>query len=236
MADFKFACPECQQRIAVDETAAGIKIDCPLCKSVLIIPSNANERPKTVLRRKLVFASSAADNVFEEIEGKQRELEKALAESTRLREESERSERELQKLRDDLAATASERDGLRSHTEQAGAELDRLKTEENRFKTELDQTREALSEAERKRAELERELAAKARTLEAQVRMLGDVRTEQESLVKLRNELTTATSERDAARAETEKAKNDLRRMAMGIEEAGGVGASKPKLAAMEKQ
>ena len=50
MADIKFHCPECQQRIAVDETAAGIAIDCPYCKAGIIIPARGTD-PVQLTRR-----------------------------------------------------------------------------------------------------------------------------------------------------------------------------------------
>ncbi len=38
MANYKFACPTCSQRIAYDENAFGRKIRCPNCKSIITIP------------------------------------------------------------------------------------------------------------------------------------------------------------------------------------------------------
>ena len=52
MADIKFHCPECQQKIAVDESAAGLKVDCPKCRSALVIPAAATAPVQVVTRRK----------------------------------------------------------------------------------------------------------------------------------------------------------------------------------------
>src|SRR5688572_5957481 len=36
MADIKFLCPECSQKIAVDAAAVGVRVNCPACHSTLI--------------------------------------------------------------------------------------------------------------------------------------------------------------------------------------------------------
>jgi hypothetical protein len=41
MADFKFACPHCQQHIQADEGYAGLQIQCPSCQGSLIVPGTA---------------------------------------------------------------------------------------------------------------------------------------------------------------------------------------------------
>ena len=38
MAEIKFACPKCKQRVLVDDSAAGVEIACPSCQLELIIP------------------------------------------------------------------------------------------------------------------------------------------------------------------------------------------------------
>ena len=51
MADIKFHCPECEQKILVDDTAAGLQIDCPSCRSALIIPAQDGAPAQVVTRR-----------------------------------------------------------------------------------------------------------------------------------------------------------------------------------------
>ena len=148
MADIKFYCPECRQKIAVDESAAGMQVDCPHCRSSLIIPVSADAVVEMVVRR-LVSASGPVDSAYEELERKQKELSVALQEAAKWRADTEHSRQELIQLREDLEATARERDGLRA----TGLELDRLKVEEDRFKIDLAQTREELAAV---RAERER--------------------------------------------------------------------------------
>lgn len=45
MANYKFACSTCSQRIAYDENAFGRKIRCPNCKSIITIPVPEGESP-----------------------------------------------------------------------------------------------------------------------------------------------------------------------------------------------
>src|SRR5580700_5374026 len=140
MADIRFQCPECRQKIAVDDNAAGMQVDCPNCRSSLVIPRVSEEAAEITVRRRLVSATGHADSAYEELERKQKELASALQEAARWRADTEHSREELIKLREDLAATARERDGLRG----TGDELNRLKIEEDRFKTDLEKTREEL--------------------------------------------------------------------------------------------
>jgi predicted RNA-binding Zn-ribbon protein involved in translation (DUF1610 family) len=39
--DIVFLCPQCDQSIAVDETAAGVELNCPRCGQELIVPSKS---------------------------------------------------------------------------------------------------------------------------------------------------------------------------------------------------
>ncbi len=109
MADLKFHCPECDQRLAVDESAAGATIDCPNCSTTFIIPTIMGERAKVVARTKQPALAGRSDSAYEELERKQNELSVALEEAARLRGESERSNSELAKLRGELVAAVADR-------------------------------------------------------------------------------------------------------------------------------
>ena len=135
MADIKFRCPECEQKIAVDPSAAGVQIDCPYCKSTIVIPSSAEAPVVMVTRRKLAVLATAgapADSLNEAISVKQKELDTAVAESKKLREEAEnlndettrakaaheKAAGELERLRQDLSTISTERDHLRERTQE----------------------------------------------------------------------------------------------------------------------
>ena len=92
MAEIKFNCPECKQRIGVESSAAGVAIECPACRSSLVIPAVSGEVP-TVLRRQRIAALASAGgggggDGDAELERKQKELQEALNESARWRAES----------------------------------------------------------------------------------------------------------------------------------------------------
>ena len=38
MSEFKFACPVCGQRMAVDSSASGAQVECPTCFQIVIVP------------------------------------------------------------------------------------------------------------------------------------------------------------------------------------------------------
>src|SRR3569833_1752599 len=69
MADIKFHCPECAQKIAVDESAAGLQIDCPSCRSALLIPTEAGAPAQIITRRQqLATAGGSSSSAFAELE------------------------------------------------------------------------------------------------------------------------------------------------------------------------
>ena len=107
MADLKFSCPECQQHILVDDEAAGVQIDCPTCRSTLVIPAKAADTVQMVKRRRLVVASTTPEAAYEELDRTKKGLAAALAEANQLRKVAQSSEKEIAKLRQDFVATAS---------------------------------------------------------------------------------------------------------------------------------
>jgi hypothetical protein len=47
MADLKFLCPLCGQRLSCDAQRAGQQIECPGCQSVLVVPTPSSSAPPT---------------------------------------------------------------------------------------------------------------------------------------------------------------------------------------------
>ena len=248
MADIKFYCPECRQKIAVDDSAAGMQVDCPNCRSSLVIPQVSEAAVEITVRRRLVSATGHADSAFEELERKQKELASALHEAAQWRADTEQSRQELIKLREDLAATARERDGLRG----TGDELNRLKSEENRFKVDLQKTREELAATQAERDELFRKLETRANepavgtlglgsehsVLQEQLAAsekaraelhtqlaaaLGQKKGEKELLKQLagvRDQLAATTAERESLRTKAGQAEDELKALRVASVEA----------------
>ena len=46
MSEFKFACPVCGQRMAVDSSASGAQVECPTCFQIIIVPKAPMEGSK----------------------------------------------------------------------------------------------------------------------------------------------------------------------------------------------
>jgi len=46
MSEFKFACPVCGQRMAVDSSASGAQVECPTCFQIIIVPKAPSEGSK----------------------------------------------------------------------------------------------------------------------------------------------------------------------------------------------
>src|ERR1035438_965829 len=40
--DIRFECPHCKQRIKIDESGAGLEINCPGCQALVVIPALAH--------------------------------------------------------------------------------------------------------------------------------------------------------------------------------------------------
>src|SRR6478735_3964549 len=107
MADIKFRCPECSQKIAVDTAAVGVRVNCPSCHSTLIIPPTSDAPVVVVARRRLAVVAGSVDALYKDIEQKQSALDAAIVESKKLREEAE-------KARTDAEQASAERDKLRT--------------------------------------------------------------------------------------------------------------------------
>ncbi len=54
MADIKFHCPVCNQKIGVVKSEAGREFNCPICHSSLIIPTRDNETVKLVSKQSII--------------------------------------------------------------------------------------------------------------------------------------------------------------------------------------
>src|SRR6188472_1401753 len=106
MADIKFRCPECAQKIAVDTAAVGVRVNCPSCHSTLIIPPTSDAPVVVVARRRLAVVAGSVDALYKDIEQKQQALDAAVTESRKLREDADKARAAAEQV-------AAERDKLR---------------------------------------------------------------------------------------------------------------------------
>src|SRR5882724_9138418 len=49
MADLKFPCPSCQQNIVCDELWCGQEIQCPSCKTALVVPAQQDSASSSLV-------------------------------------------------------------------------------------------------------------------------------------------------------------------------------------------
>src|ERR1043166_4101053 len=103
MAEIKFRCPQCTQKIAVAASAAGVKIDCPTCHSRLVIPRSEIAPVEVLIRRKLAIVGGSADAVYQELQKMEVQAEKAAEELKRVRAENSaaalNAQQEIESLR-----------------------------------------------------------------------------------------------------------------------------------------
>ena len=198
MADLKFHCPECDQRLAVDESASGKQFDCPRCRSALVIPAAAGDPVKVVTRRRLAALAGSSGSAYEELERKQSELATALEEAAKLRAEGERAKSELVRLRQDLAAAAG-----RSVTPAAVSEAERVVTENAQLRGKLADAEAARDVLAGRAASLEAPSAGDANDATIAKQQLETARGE---LARLQEALAAATAERDRWKVETVQA------------------------------
>lgn len=104
MAEIKFRCPECTQKIAVEASAAGVKIDCPTCHSRLVIPNSETGPVEVLVRRKLAIVGGSSDAVYAELQKAQAKAEKAVEELNQLREKHTSALQDAQKEKETLTA------------------------------------------------------------------------------------------------------------------------------------
>jgi hypothetical protein len=57
--DIRFACPTCDQHIAIDEAGTGLQIECPNCQSPVIVPEPAPAKAPTLVQPRIRLATPA---------------------------------------------------------------------------------------------------------------------------------------------------------------------------------
>src|SRR5688572_9374910 len=129
MADIKFRCPECAQKIAVDAAAVGVRVNCPSCHSTLIIPPTSEAPVVVAARRKMAIVAGSMDALYKDIEQKQRALETAVAESKRFREEADKVRATAEEVVGERDRLKMDRERFKSANEEAAAELEKLRKE-----------------------------------------------------------------------------------------------------------
>ena len=183
MAEIKFRCPECEQKIAVEASAAGVKIDCPTCHSQLTIPRTATDKVAVNVRRKLAIVGGSADEFYAELQKAQAQAAKATDELNQVRGKQEAA---LQEFKKDV-------DSLRSAKESLEKEATALRP----VREELTAVKKSLAEATAREAQ-SKAAAASAAALRAELTGLQATHAETQSrLANATEQLAALQCERD---------------------------------------
>jgi ribosomal protein S27E len=60
MADFKFPCPDCGQRIQCDTSYCGSQINCPVCNQTIVVPKSGGKGKTPIILVALILSAIAA--------------------------------------------------------------------------------------------------------------------------------------------------------------------------------
>ncbi len=199
MADTKFHCPECKQKIAVHEEAAGEKIDCPRCCSTIVIPHTSGAPVKVEVRRQLAVLAGVQTDLYSIIEEQQKKVRAVEAESVKIRADSQRAQADIRMMREELGALQHQREALAARLTNAEAAREAASAAQvqlAQFRQEVATLRSARDEAAARAAKAE-ELSQMSRE-----RLVSDERARSDS----KAQLDAALAERDAAQARASKA------------------------------
>jgi chromosome segregation ATPase len=112
VAETKFQCPQCDQKILVDSSASGVSIDCPYCCSTLVIPASGAASVVVEVRRQFAVLGGTQAGLYQIIEEQRQKLRAESEELARLRAAVQPAQSEIQHLRSDLASALREREAI----------------------------------------------------------------------------------------------------------------------------
>ena len=183
IAEIKFACAHCGQKIAVVPEAAGVSIDCPTCQNRVTIPrENAAPEPRRA-------------------EGGQREKLAALqSECERLRANATHSQAEIKSFQTERLALRNEAAALKQRVAGAEAHVAQMDVVRQR----LDTTEIQLASIERERAESQAALSQATGDLAAAAEELAGLRSELAAAVGFAENASAGAAAAQARLAETE--------------------------------
>ena len=166
----KFHCPQCRQRLSVEDTGTGVEVECPRCHSPLKLPaSSSGEVEMRTMPRLFPEQKAAPEPKVAEEPSDGWEVQFNLSSKNKARAPSippkESLEMELSQLLSDATATRAELGRMKSSSERAKLEVNDLRKHLEGLGTELDQTHHDFANAERERARLADELGLMRRHL-----------------------------------------------------------------------
>ena len=200
IAEIKFACSHCGQRIAVGSDAAGLSVDCPTCQNAVMIPDGAvplePRRKDGGLGEKLAAAQSECE---------------------RLRANATHAQAEIKSFHNERLTLRSEAASLKQRAATAESRIAAMQDELSESRAALERTRAAAAIAEARAIEVETERAAIAGRHEtalgemASLRGLLDKDAASRELLATKSNLAAAGEELRTRRQSAAQLEADLR-------------------------
>ena len=238
MADIKFRCPECAQKIAVDVAAVGVRVNCPSCHSTLIIPPSSDAPVVVVARRKLAVVAGSMDALYKDIEQKQLALDAAVAESRKAREEADKQRAAAEEISAERDRLKGERERIRRANEEAASELEKLRSELSNANAEREGLRKRADETALISSGGGNQIIERLRAEYAEIQKERDeLATKLTAMSSLREQLSTVTAERDQLIGKASAAAGEvdaLRGDASGLR--GEIGALQARLVQADRR
>ena len=161
IAEIKFACAHCGQKIAVETDAAGLSVECPTCRNPVTIPRGMTplepRRADGGLREKLAAVQAECERLRANATSSQAEIKSFHTERLTLRNEAaalkqrvaaaEAQSSEMALLRERLAATETQLSSMEAERAESRAALSRAVDENARTARELEGLRSELAAA-----------------------------------------------------------------------------------------
>ncbi len=212
MAEIKFHCPECKQKIAAQPSAVGMKIDCPRCGSTIVIPASPEAPVVVEVKRRLAVVPGSQESLYQAIEDRQKKLQIAEAALEKSQAEVQSVRTETQHVREDLIAALKERETLagrlsaveatRDAANAAQVQLAELRAENVSLKVERDEASDRAKKAEESTSAIRDRLVedeGNRAELKAQINLFqGQAERWQSEIADLQQQLEVSRTERDS--------------------------------------
>lgn len=225
IAEIKFACSHCGQKIAVGADAAGVGIDCPTCQNPVTIPRGiiAAEPRRTEggLREKLTASQAECERLRATATHAQAELKSFHTERLTLRNEAAALKQRaaaaeaqlgaMQLLQQRFAATETQLASMEQARAETQAALAGAMEERAHAARELEGVRQQFAAAQAEMNALQARLAAASGEAEA-LRSLMDRDEASRTLLSTRTKLTAAEEELRVRRQSATQLEGDLQK------------------------
>jgi chromosome segregation ATPase/predicted RNA-binding Zn-ribbon protein involved in translation (DUF1610 family) len=208
-AEIKFECSQCRQRLAVEAAGAGLKMNCPTCSHLMIVPLASTRRSGSRMKAPredgpIAMRPARAPGA----EGEAHTLREELVQSGVLAGQLERDLAEAQsetaRLRRQIEAATAERDALSAAVGEARKEIERLTAERTTLLGDLELNRHRLAATESHLAARQRELGEITASI---ARAAGEAEAARNAAQEMKQECARLQGALESTRAALEAAR-----------------------------